>query len=194
MKCGRCHSHTYGCKRVQGHRSSFSTPPLTKHPIAWACMRSEIRRANYSAQAVQQVFFQEIEEVFFLFYLVSLSNLFSCHAIVIKCKISSVDISCHNRSTRFGLSMHNRWRIGEARGESERKINKIIRNWTTDMRFPAFSLARGNRLSVYMPAVPNMVKERVSIKASWKHFCSSEKKGPTKAVLHLKWPRQKSML
>ena len=50
--------------------------------------------------------------------------------------------------------------------------------------FQHFHWLAGHRLSVHIPAVPNMVKERVSNKVSWKHFCSSaEKKWPTKAGL-----------
>ena len=42
--------------------------------------------------------------------------------------------------------------------------------------FQHFHWLAGHRLSVHIPAVPNMVKERVSNNASWKQFCSSEKK------------------
>ena len=50
--------------------------------------------------------------------------------------------------------------------------------------FQHFHWLTENRLSVHIPAVPNMVKESISNKASRKHFCSSEeKKQPTKAVL-----------
>ena len=46
-----------------------------------------------------------------------------------------------------------------------------------DIRFPTFSLARQTQaISSYTCCTYNMVKGRVSIKASWKHFCSSEKK------------------
>ena len=63
-------------------------------------------------------------------------------------------------------------------------IYVFIKNRTIDVRFLAFSLARrGHRLSVLISALPNIVKERVSIKARRKHLCSSEKKRPTKAVL-----------
>ena len=34
---------------------------------------------------------------------------------------------------------------------------------------------------LYIPAVPNIFKEHVSNKASWEHFCGSEKKWLTKA-------------
>ena len=40
--------------------------------------------------------------------------------------------------------------------------------------FQHFYWLTENRLSVYIPAVPNMVKESISNKASRKHFCSSE--------------------
>ena len=48
--------------------------------------------------------------------------------------------------------------------------------------FEHFHWLTGHRLSVHIPAVPNMVKESVSNKASGKHFCSSEKNCLTKAV------------
>ena len=57
----------------------------------------------------------------------------------------------------------------------------------TELRISDFQhfhrLAR-HRLSVHKPVVPNMVKERVSNKASEKHVYSSEKKWSTKAVLN----------
>ena len=37
-------------------------------------------------------------------------------------------------------------------------------------------------LSAHIPAAPNMVKEHVSNKATWKYFGSSEKKWLTKAI------------
>ena len=46
--------------------------------------------------------------------------------------------------------------------------------------FQHFYWLAGHRLSVHIPALPNMVKERVSNKASWKHFCSSDKNGRQK--------------
>ena len=46
--------------------------------------------------------------------------------------------------------------------------------------FKHFHWLAGHRLSVHIHTVPNMVKEHVSNKASRKHFCSSEKKWPTK--------------
>ena len=49
--------------------------------------------------------------------------------------------------------------------------------------FKHFHWLAEHRLSVHIPVVPNMVKKRVSNKANGKHFCSSEKKGPTKTVL-----------
>ena len=49
--------------------------------------------------------------------------------------------------------------------------------------FKHFYWLAGHRLSVHTSVYPVMVKERVSNKASWKHFCSSEKKWPTKTVL-----------
>ena len=61
---------------------------------------------------------------------------------------------------------------------------KYIPLWKTELRisdFQHFHWLAGHRLSVHIPAVPNMVKEHVSNKANWKHFCTSEKKRPTKA-------------
>ena len=49
--------------------------------------------------------------------------------------------------------------------------------------FQNFHWLAGHRLLVHIRAVPSMVKERVSSKASQKHFCSFEKKWPTKDVL-----------
>ena len=54
--------------------------------------------------------------------------------------------------------------------------------WISD--FQHFHRLAGHRLSVHsIPAVPNMVKERVCNKASRKHFCSCDKKWQTKAIL-----------
>lgn len=62
-------------------------------------------------------------------------------------------------------------------------IKDIIKSGTMNNRFQAFLLARRKEVSVHVPTVTIMVKERFSNKASWKHFCSAEKKWPKKVVL-----------
>ena len=58
-------------------------------------------------------------------------------------------------------------------------IYLFIYSFITELKmsdFQYFHWFAGHRLSVDIPAVPNMAKESVSNKASWKYFCSSEKK------------------
>ena len=104
---------------------------------------------------------------------------------------SIIDSSAVNRQAfrRTDLSsrcFHQRrtWDNYRETQSNECFIKEMIKNGTMNFRFQAFSLARRTQA---IPAVPNKVKERVSNKASWKHFWQ-------KAVLDQNWPRQKSML
>ena len=63
--------------------------------------------------------------------------------------------------------------------------NIIVWNWTMDIRIPAFSLACWTQaIGSYTCCTQYGQRTiHVSNKASWKHFCTSEKKRPTKAIL-----------
>ena len=58
----------------------------------------------------------------------------------------------------------------------------ILFSYCSNKCHAAYDVFNFLHLSVHVPAAPNMVKECVSNKASWKHL-AAQKKWPTKAVL-----------